>query len=90
MTKSKGLNAYLTEQSNYEKTGLSQPDALVDELIDKAAAMGEPLQDKATVKNLVGSDLRHQMPPQMFSVVSALVRLIEQVEEQPEKAQTIK
>ncbi len=81
MTRDRGLNAYLTEQANYEKTELSQPDALVDELIERAQEQCEPLQEKSTVKGLVGSDLRHKMPPQMFAVVSSLVRLIEKVEE---------
>lgn len=82
MNKSKGLNAYLEEQAQYEKTGLSEPDALVDELIASAAERGEALQEKSTVKGLVGSDLRRQMPPQMFAVVSSLVRLIEKADEQ--------
>jgi type III secretion system FlhB-like substrate exporter len=82
MSPNRGLKAYLAEQANYEKTGLSEPDALVDELIEKANLMGEPLQEKSTVKGLVGTDLRHKMPPQMFAVVSSLAKLIEQVEMQ--------
>lgn len=81
MSHAKGLKAYLAEQALYEKTNLSEPDGLVDEFIEKAAELGEPLQEKATVKGLVGTDLRHKMPPQMFAVVSSLAKLIEQVEE---------
>lgn len=82
MNRAKGLSAYLEEQAQYEKTGLSEPDALVDELIEAAEAKGEVLQEKATLKGIVGSDLRRQMPPQMFAVVSSLVRLIEKVDEE--------
>ena len=81
MSQPKGLKAYLAEQAIYEKTSLSEPDGLVDELIERAEALGEPLQDKSTVKGLIGTDLRHKMPPQMFAVVSSLARLIERVEE---------
>lgn len=85
MSRDKGLNAYLKELANYEKTELSEPDALIDEFIERAESLEEPLQEKSTVKGLVGSDLRHQMPPQMFAVVSSLVRLIEKVEEDSKK-----
>lgn len=76
----RGLNAYTKELTAFEKTSLSEPDKLVDDLIEAAEAKGHVLQEKSTLKGVVGTDLRRQIPPQMFAVVSSLAKLLEQVE----------
>lgn len=76
----RGFNAYQAELEIREKSSLAEPDALIDEFKEKAKTVHEPLQEKDTLKHLVGTDLRRQMPPQMYAVVSSLARMLEAVE----------
>lgn len=76
----KGLNAYNKELSHVEQSQLSEPNQILDEFANKAAAAGYPLQEKSTLKGLAGTDLRHRIPPQMFAIVSSLAKMIEWVE----------
>ncbi len=76
----KGLNAYHQELEIREKSSLFEPDGLIDEFREKAKNIGEPLQEKETLKHLIGTDLKRQIPPQMYAVVSSLARMLEKVE----------
>lgn len=78
---SKGMQAYWNNQTAYEKSTLNEPDLLIDELLDKAKLEALPLEEKSTLKHIVDNDLRSSVPPQLFSAMSGILKLMETVEE---------
>lgn len=76
----KGLKAYQQDMLVSEQASLTEPNQLIDELIDASRRQNRPVQDKSTLKHLVATDIKHQMPPQMYAIVASLAKLIDAVE----------
>lgn len=76
----KGLKAYQQDLISSEQNALNEPDLLIDEFMAAAAIHERPVQEKPTLKHLVGTDLKHQMPPQMYAIVASLAKLVDTIE----------
>lgn len=76
----KGLRAYQQDLLTSEQSDLNEPNQLIDDFIVCAKENDRPVQEKSTLKHLVGTDLKHQMPPQMYAIVASLAKLVDTIE----------
>lgn len=68
---------YNQEAVNYD----SVIDALSQEYIDKAKEQNIKIdEDPKTLKNTIDMDIRENIPPQLLSIVSGVVKIIESLE----------
>lgn len=81
----KGLRAYEQDLLTSDQAAFSEPNQLIDELIEASEKQGRPVQEKDTLKHLVGTDIKHQMPPQMYAIVASLAKLIDTLDNMNEE-----
>lgn len=77
----KGLRAYEQDLLSSDQASLNEPNQLIDELMEASEKQGRPVQEKETLKHLIGTDIRHQMPPQMYAIVASLAKLIDTLDQ---------
>ncbi len=76
----RGLKAYQQDLLTSEQSDLNEPNQLIDEFKACAEENDRLVQEKSTLKHLVGTDLKHQMPPQMYAIVASLAKLVDTIE----------
>lgn len=81
----KGLKAYQQDLLISDQASISEPNQLIDELIEEANSHQRPIQEKETLKHLVATDIKHQMPPQMYAIVASLAKMIDAIEQGDER-----
>ncbi|BEP28033.1 hypothetical protein [Helicovermis profundi] len=69
------INEYL-KTDKYDMEGIAE--TLIKDTKDKKIAIEE---DKKTLKNQIGTDLRENIPSQLFSVVSSIINMISKIDE---------
>jgi len=80
--KKKGVNIYDNQIESYAKSDANELDSLSKLIRDEAIKQDIPVEnDINTLKNQVGNDLRKNIPPQLYAVVSGIVDVIGQLEE---------
>lgn len=76
----KKLNGYKIDK--YEASQSYDDYGSSIELIDKADEAGIPIEkETSTLKNQLNTDIRDNVPPQIYSVVSGIIGLITKLEE---------
>lgn len=72
------INKYSQE---YDKMITDDKTKIADEVIEYSKGMGIPIEeDSNKVKHLIDTDLRENIPPQMYEVICNIVHLIEELE----------
>lgn len=82
MIKNKSLiGKYDKEMDQYLSSDSFDNSTIAEEIIKEAKAKKlEITQDKDVLKHTMDMDIRDNIPPQMFSVVSSFIELIEKLE----------
>ncbi len=81
----KGIGIYDDQIESYAKSDVNNLDSFSQVIKDEAEKQSIPVEsDIQTLKNQVGNDLRKNIPPQLFAVVSGIVEVIGQLEEAEE------
>lgn len=79
----KGVNIYDEQIESYAKSEANELESISRLIRDEAEKQNVPVEkDIDTLKNQVGNDLRKNIPPQLYAVVSGIVEVIGQLEEE--------
>jgi flagellar biosynthesis protein FlhB len=80
--KRKGVGTYDAQIESYTRSDANELDGLSALLKQEAEKQNIPVEKKMdTLKEQVGNDLRKNIPPQLYAVVSGIVDVIGKLEE---------
>ena len=83
-----GVNVYDNQIEAFAKTDEKGFQNYSEALIQEANKQNIPVENNVeTLKSQVGNDLRKNIPPQLYAVVSGIVDLIGRVEEDSDEGQ---
>ncbi len=81
--KTKGIRVYDAQIESYAKSDANDFDGLSTYIKKEAEKQNIPIEKNAdTLKEQVGNDLRKNIPPQLYAVVSGIVEIIGRLEEE--------
>lgn len=77
----RAINSYEDNLQNYEKTEANSLEGVAAQVAEKATQQDVLMErDPKVLKDLIGSDVRDAVPPQIYTVISDIVKLIEELE----------
>jgi len=81
--KKKGVNVYDDQIESYAKSDANELESLSRVILEEAKKQDMPVEsDIKTLKNQIGNDIRKNIPPQLYAVVSGIVDVIGRLEEE--------
>ena len=81
--KNKGVSIYDNQIESYAKSDANEMESFSKVIKDEAQKQNIPVESNIkTLKDQVGNDLRKNIPPQLFAVVSGIVDVIGKLEEE--------
>jgi len=81
--RNKGVSIYDDQIESFAKSDANEMDNFSKVIKEEAKKENIPVEsDIKTLKDQVGNDLRKNIPPQLFAVVSGIVDVIGQLEEE--------
>lgn len=81
--RNKGVSIYDDQIESYAKSDANEMESLSKTIKEEAQKENIPVEsDIKTLKEQVGNDLRKNIPPQLFAVVSGIVDVIGKLEEE--------
>lgn len=79
----KGVNVYDAQIESYAKSDVNELDGVSEFIKQEAEKQNIPVEKKVdTLKEQIGNDLRKNIPPQLYAVVSGIVDIIGKLEEE--------
>lgn len=79
----KGVNIYDAQIESYAKSDVNELDGISAYIQQEAQKQSIPVEKKLdTLKEQIGNDLRKNIPPQLYAVVSGIVDMIGKLEEE--------
>ncbi len=79
----KGVDIYDDQIESYAKSDVNELESFSRVIKEEAKKQDIPVEsDIKTLKDQVGNDLRKNIPPQLFAVVSGIIDVIGKLEEE--------
>lgn len=77
----RAIHSYEDHLQNYEKTESNSLEGIAAQVAEKAVNEQVPMEKNPQVlKDLIGTDVRDAVPPQIYTVIADIVNLIEELE----------
>lgn len=81
--KNKGVSIYDDQIESYAKSDANEMESFSKVIKEEAQKQNIPVENSIkTLKDQVGNDLRKNIPPQLYAVVSGIVDVIGKLEEE--------